>query len=224
MDKWIHNVVANNVGKGKIAENEAEIYEYGYVLLIEKIIIFVVSVVIALLLDAIWEVLALCIAFIPLRVYSGGYHAKSRCTCIVMSGMFVVLGSTGIKLLYQQINVLTYLVIEIACICVISRFAPAATDQKPVTASEARSYKKKAIVIAGAELLFGLLCFHFGVSTMITSIVLSNICNVLSVLGQVYCNNFQGKISMRNFYNSQVVHIGYTKMEEERNEIFKRNL
>lgn len=202
MDKWIHNVVANNVGKGKIAENEAEIYEYGYILLVEKIIIFVVSVVIALLLDAVWEVLALCITFIPLRVYSGGYHAKSRCACVVMSGMFVVLGSTGIKLLYQKINVLTYLLIEIGCICVISRYAPAATEQKPITTSEGCSYKKKVIVIAGVELLLGLLCFYFGVFTMITSIVLSNICNVLSVLGQVYCNKSKRKISTRNFYDS----------------------
>ena len=36
MDKWIYNVVMNNISKGKIAKNEAEIYEYGYTLMIEK--------------------------------------------------------------------------------------------------------------------------------------------------------------------------------------------
>ncbi len=40
MDKWIHNVVAENIRKGKIAENEIEIYEYGYTMILEKMIIF----------------------------------------------------------------------------------------------------------------------------------------------------------------------------------------
>lgn len=48
MDKWVHNVVADNIKRGKIDENEAEIYEYGYTLMLEKIIIFVICVVIAL--------------------------------------------------------------------------------------------------------------------------------------------------------------------------------
>lgn len=194
MDKWIHNVVANNIRKGKIHENETAIYEYGYILLVEKILIFVICVVIALILDAVWEVLALCITFIPLRVYSGGYHARSRWGCMVMSGMFVTFGSIGVKLLSQQIDVLTFLIIEVICICAVSRFAPVGTIQKQIAVSEERYYKKKMIMIAGFELMIGLLCFHFGIFTMITSIILSNICNVISVLGQVYCNNFKGEV------------------------------
>lgn len=194
MDKWIHNVVANNIRKGKIHENETAIYEYGYILLVEKILIFIICVVIALILDAVWEVLALCITFIPLRVYSGGYHARSRWGCMVMSGIFVVVGITGIKVFDQQIDILTYLLIEIACISIIGKFAPVATIQKPITDSEVCHYKKRVIVIVGVELLLGLLCFYFGVLTMIISIILSNLCNVISVLGQVYCNNFKGEV------------------------------
>lgn len=195
MDKWIHNAVANNIRKGKISENEAEIYEYGYTLMVEKIIIFVISAVIALILDAIWEVIALCIAFIPLRVYSGGYHAKSRWGCMVLSGMFVALGSVGIKL---QIDISTYLLIEIVCIGVISKFAPVGTDQKQISDGEECCYRKRVIVIAGFELLLGLICFHFKVSIIIASINLSAICNMFSVLGQVYYNAVKETVSAEN--------------------------
>ena len=198
MDRWIHNVVTNNIRKRKIAESDAEIYEYGYTLMVEKIIIFAISAVIALFLDAVWEVLALCITFIPLRVCSGGYHAKSRWGCMVMSGLFVTFGSIGIKLLSQQTDILTFLIIEVVCICVVSRFAPVGTIQKQIAVSEERYYKKKVIMIAGFELMMGLLCFHFGVFTMITSIILSNICNVISILGQVYYNNFKGGVYTEN--------------------------
>ena len=92
MDKWIHNVVAENIRKGKIAENEIEIYEYGYTMILEKMIIFFISIVIAFALNAIWEVIALCVTFIPLRIYSGGYHAKSRYWCMVLSGLMLIIG------------------------------------------------------------------------------------------------------------------------------------
>lgn len=194
MDKWIHNVVVNNIGKGKIAESEAEIYEYGYTLMIEKIIIFIISAVIALILDAIWEVLALCITFIPLRAYSGGYHAKSRWGCMVLSGMFLMLGSVGVSVLSQLINVLAYLFVEVVCIFFTIRFAPVGTKQRQITVSEKSHYKIRLIVVVYLELLIGLVCIYLDISTMVMSMILSNICNMLSILGQVYCNNVMGKI------------------------------
>lgn len=195
MDKWIYNVVVNNIGKGKIAESDAEIYEYGYTLMIEKLIIFVVSVVIALILDAIWEVLALCITFIPLRIYSGGYHAKSRWWCMVLSGTFLMLGVVGVSVLPQLVNAIAYLFVEVVCIFFTIRFAPIGTKQRQITVSEKSYYKTRLIVVVCFELLIGLVCVYLGMCTMAMSIIISNICNMLSVLGQVYCNNFIGKIA-----------------------------
>lgn len=186
MDKWIYNAVANNIRKGKIAESEAEIYEYGYTLMVEKMIIFTISVVIALLLDAIWEVLALCTTFIPLRVYSGGYHARSRWGCIVLSGTFVALGIVGIRVLSQFISVPAYLVVEAACIFITMRFAPVAVRQKPMAVSEKNYYRKKVMFIVCAELLAGLIFIYFGFPMVMTSVLLSNVCNVFSVSGEIF--------------------------------------
>lgn len=190
MDKWIHNVVANNIRKGKITENEAELYEYGYTLMVEKMLIFVICVVIALLLDAVWEVLALCITFIPLRVYSGGYHAKSRWGCMVLSGMFVILGIIGIRVLSRSISVSAYLFIEIVCIIVTMRFVPVDIKQKPITAGEKNYYRKKVMCVVCSELLVGLICIHFEIYTTVLGIIVSSVFNMLSALGQVFCNNF----------------------------------
>lgn len=198
MDKWIHKVVADNIRRGKIADNEAEIYEYGYTLMVEKTIMFAISVVIALITDAVWEVFTLCITFIPLRVYSGGYHAKSRWGCMVLSGLYMVLGSIGIKVLSQLIGIPIYLLIEFVCFFVTIRYAPVATKQKLITASEDNYYRERVIMIAGAELMIGLVCIHFEMLVLATGIILSNFCNTLSVLGQVFCNNFKGSTSEEN--------------------------
>ena len=37
MERWIQNTVSRQIEKGKIPESEAEIYEYGYRLMIEKV-------------------------------------------------------------------------------------------------------------------------------------------------------------------------------------------
>ncbi len=57
---------------------------------------------------------------------------------MVMSGMFVLLGIIGIKVLSQFISVSPLLFLEIVSILVIViiRFVPVATNYKSITASE----------------------------------------------------------------------------------------
>ena len=52
MDKLIHKLVEVNISKGKISNEEAEIFTYGYRLLVEKILIFLISIFVAALCDA----------------------------------------------------------------------------------------------------------------------------------------------------------------------------
>lgn len=55
MDKLIHKLVEVNISKGKISNEEAEIFTYGYRLLVEKILIFLISIFVAALCDAFFE-------------------------------------------------------------------------------------------------------------------------------------------------------------------------
>ena len=55
MDKLIHKLVEVNISKGKISNEEGEIFTYGYRLLVEKILIFLISIFVAALCDAFFE-------------------------------------------------------------------------------------------------------------------------------------------------------------------------
>lgn len=184
MDKWIHNAVANNIRKGKISENEAEIYEYGYTLMVEKIIIFVISAVIALILDAVWEVIALCITFIPLRVYSGGYHAKSRWGCMVLSGLVLVLGVYLERLVSIFFETQMFIVIEIICGLFLINLAPVDVDQRNLSSSEQRFCKKVVLAVFTIEALLGGIIFYYGEIDYAVIIVLANCLNVCSLVGE----------------------------------------
>jgi len=110
MEQWIQNAVSRQIKKRKIPESEAEIYEYGYRLMIEKAGAFLLTVLIALVFHAWKEIVLFCIAFVPLRVYSGGYHAKKTISCMILSGTILVSNVFAVKGL-NLLNVGQYLII-----------------------------------------------------------------------------------------------------------------
>lgn len=189
MDKWIHNVVACGIKKGKIAQNEAEIYEYGYTLMIEKLCIFAICVVIALVLDAVWEVLALCITFIPLRVYSGGYHAKSRWGCMVMSGLFVVFGVLGGRIIRNFINIGSFIFTEIFSVIILIRHAPVDVRQREISQTEQDFFKKVSVSIFGIEMIIAVLFFLCRRNIGASVITISNLINACSLEIEFLLNN-----------------------------------
>ena len=184
MDKWIHSVVVDGIKKGKITENEAEIYEFGYTLMIEKLYIFLISVVIAIVLDAVWEVFTLCIAFIPLRVYSGGYHAKSRWGCMMLSGAFLIFGVIIARRIKAILNVCGFIIVELVCGIILIKYAPVDVKQRKLSDSEQCYFKKISTIIAAIETLIGILFFCCQ-KDMVTSIIaISSIFNSCAMCGK----------------------------------------
>ncbi len=184
IDKWVHSVVADSIKKGKIAENEAEIYEFGYTLLIEKLYIFLISVVIAIALDAVWEVLTLCITFIPLRVYSGGYHAKSRWACAILSGAFLISGVMIAREINAILNVSGFIIIELICGIILIKYAPVNVKQRKISDSEQCYFKKMSIIIAVIETLIGILFFCCQKDMVMSIIAITSILNSFSMCGE----------------------------------------
>lgn len=193
MDKWIHNVVDKNIRQGKIAENEAEIYEYGYTMMIEKIIIFLISIVIALILDATWEVFMLCITFIPLRVYSGGYHARSRYGCIALSGLMLIFGTLSVRIIRKFLCMGNYIVIELICGTILALCAPVGVAQRKISRSEQSYFKKILLFVAGIEMIIGVLFLFYEKNIWASIIMISNIFNICSV-GSKFLLNYETSI------------------------------
>ena len=67
MDKWIHSIVDKKIEQGEFSKSKRDLYIYGYTLLLEKTIIILITITIAVIFKAYWEIIILCIAFIPLR-------------------------------------------------------------------------------------------------------------------------------------------------------------
>ena len=94
------------------------------------------------------------ILYLPLRVYAGGFHAKTKIGCYLISVLtFLFL------LLYPQDTVIHFHQWIFPCVssCIIYFFAPVSTTNKPLDVLEALHYKKMARKILFIEIFFILL-------------------------------------------------------------------
>ena len=89
IERWINDIVNYQIHNKRISVSDREIYQYGYYILFEKIIAVILTICIAALMDAWWEIMGFCIGFIPLRVYSGGGSCETVCKLHVTFKWFV---------------------------------------------------------------------------------------------------------------------------------------
>ncbi len=146
-----NNLVHSNV----IKEEDAEIYIYG----INQILVSVLNVssalIIGLIFGVFFEIAVFMAAYIPLRSFAGGYHAKTPLRCYVFSVIMLIVVSTGMKYLYMAD--LVYYVILAAATLVVFVLAPVEDRNKPLDEIEHKVFKRRTILIASVELTLALL-------------------------------------------------------------------
>ena len=94
------------------------------------------------------------ILYLPLRIYAGGFHAKTKIGCYLIPAftfLFVVLYPADTTIHFY------HLVFPCISTCIIYYFSPVSATNKPLDDLEALHYKKMARKILFSEILFFLL-------------------------------------------------------------------
>ena len=84
LNKLSKGIVEWQIQRKYLSNEERELYEYAYEVLINQIINIIAAILIAVFMHALIHVFVFLVCYIPLRSYCGGYHAKTNigCTCI----------------------------------------------------------------------------------------------------------------------------------------------
>lgn len=154
-DRIVEALIAN----GSVDAEEKELYAYG---LREGILILLnilTTAVIGLVFGAVWYSLLFLAAYIPLRIYAGGYHARTQLRCYLFSVAQLIL------IMYLLTNMTGSLLLIVFGITVsgviIWFFAPVEDENKPLSETEIKVYRKITrrvfLVEVGVILLFTLL-------------------------------------------------------------------
>ena len=130
-----------------IAEEDKELYVYGFFVLLSKGIFFLVSAFFGWTLGVLWESIVFYIMFSTLRSYAGGFHAskESVCTCCTTVSLF--LSSLSIWCMERIGSQAIPFCILVVCSAVVCLLAPLDSEDKPLTRTELVLYRQKTRVI-----------------------------------------------------------------------------
>ena len=156
---------------------------YGLEIMLTSVGEFLFILLISIFFKRFFETIVYFLAFIPLRVYAGGYHANGRVRCfailIAVFAVFLTLLNVIPQSLYIYIAVATTVINLVCVMC----FAPIENVNKPLNNTEKKYYKKISNIIVFVEcgIVILLLCFFRG-SIYLLSFTFGEMSVFLSIL------------------------------------------
>ncbi len=147
----IENSVAMLIRNGIIEQSEKELYCFGLKQLFLFLVNIITSLAIGIICGMLWQSVLFSLAYIPLRRYAGGYHAKTPVRCYILSVLLII--SVLVLLKYVAFSKLAMVTTLVLSALVILLKAPVESANKPLNDAEQNVYKIKARTILGLECL-----------------------------------------------------------------------
>lgn len=158
MDK-ITYAVSNSLAENNFIKREdIDIYRYGIEMFIICVLEMAFVMLISVIVGNVFEAMLFFIGFIPIRIYSGGYHAETRIGCFIILifvyGIFSVINRYGFMESYS----FPALIMILANMLLVYKYSPLPNvDKKPNREAE-KIYRKRSllftVIISGIVVLF----------------------------------------------------------------------
>ena len=160
--------------------DDREIYEFGIQHIFITLLNLITVLIIGFLLQSTKEALVFIVAFVPLRIFAGGFHFSTPTKCYIFSSCFVA--AVLLAMRYYSIPLLIYCLLYGMAGIVILVFSPVEDKNKPLDPIEKKVYRKRTIIVFAAE-SFILLIFYFAkIQFAVKSIMISTIALSLMIL------------------------------------------
>lgn len=178
-----------------LQEDDKDIYVFGVYQGAILLLNICTALLIGVALNMLLEIVIYLICFLPLRIFAGGYHAKTQLRCYIMSSFTTVIILLGIQFLQQQESIWEFLSYFVS-FGIIWRFAPVADANKPLLEKEQVNYQKKVrkvlLLLTGIAALTYFLGFN-----IITTVIEVSVCFLSLILlmgiykNKTHCENIE---------------------------------
>ncbi len=166
---------------GLSEEEKTEIIRFG----IARVKVLLLSAVVVLLLGKVFNVFGESITFLLsiyfLRIYAGGYHAKTQGRCLVLSLIIVSIGLGSIKYLSDWNNGILFFYILVAG-TIIWKFAPVENQNKLLDEMEKKEYAKKTKIVLACQFCIIVTAYCFHNTEIFTGIVIAMVTVALGMI------------------------------------------
>lgn len=192
-------VVVKFIQSGSIQEDEKALYIYG----LQQGFFIILNVVTIMIIGSangmFWESILFMVAYLPLRSFAGGFHAKSPMLCYLYSITLI----SAVLLAIRFIPWTNSICLGLAVIAgvVIFILSPVEDFNKPLDQIETVIYKKWTRIILAVESAIFLLALVSGQTYILSVIAVSLVClSIMLILGKMRispnssgCKPHQGK-------------------------------
>lgn len=176
----IKNIIWIRMKEAKeLTDEDKEIYLFGLIQGVIFLLNTFTALCIGMILNMLIEVIIYLVCFIPIRIFAGGYHAKTQFRCYIMSTVTTFVALRLIKFL-QISNSIFEIVVLIISIIIIWNLSPIEDDNKPLTKEEYSIYKIKVRKLI--SIILGVLIFSFIINNQL---ILSSIQAAIFILSLV---------------------------------------
>ena len=130
-----------------IEECDKALYQYGFYLIVSRILFLLVSGAVGFFLRIFAESILFYFVFSSLRTYAGGIHAKTEGECTVLTTIALSVSILGIKVMEQTSSMLVPTVMLIFGSLSIILFSPLDTQEKPLEEVERIYYRAICLIL-----------------------------------------------------------------------------
>jgi len=146
--------------KDVYGHEEIESYKYGFQVMISTAINLICVLIISILTSSALNGLLFILAFIPLRMTAGGYHAKHHWSCIW--GFIIIF--FGFSMLCNHLNIRFVFIYTLISIVFSSLmvwiFSPIEAINKPLTEEKRKRNRKHSLIIVGINMAIVVLSYY----------------------------------------------------------------
>lgn len=167
--------------KNLIPQSELEIYIYGYETIISGFFDLLIALTVGLISRRIVMMLIFFVMFVSVRLYTGGYHAKTFTGCKTVFITICLLVSLLSELPLPPVLCILILLLFIITGCFL---APIENHNKPLTDEEQMKYHKISIVISVFWSVAALLSYFFAIKICLAITLTSAVITILMVIGE----------------------------------------
>lgn len=156
------------IDTGIITSEMKDLYCYG---MHQGVVLFfnlLTALFIGVLLDSVMEVILYLTAYIPLRIYAGGYHAETPGRCYIFSVILITAILLAIR--FFAISDVVCCIGMILSFAVIFIIAPMEDKNKPFTTKEQIFFKKQIRYLLFIETIFFIIACFISCTTLSTYI------------------------------------------------------
>lgn len=162
-DKLSCTIANKLVYSNTILKSDRELYEYGLRQMFMTILNILTTILIGLMMGMIFPAVIFTLAYIPIRIYAGGYHASTPQRCWAISAVILFIVLCILKYITESYYEVFMGISLISCIIIV-HFSPVEDLNKPLEEKEALIYHLKAILLITIEITLVFILQHFNLN------------------------------------------------------------